>query len=448
MDLQAILDASSDSSGGGITIDGIDGLLSPSRRGGGASGGGAGKGADPPAGRPAAGTNHELERILRDAEEEELDDDDGYGGRYGDPDERREHGGGRPPSRTSGGDRLLQSILDEDSDSDGDDGVGLDGFRGGGGGGGGRRGVAGSSVADVVRPSPSPRGRGRVPALPMSHSMEVEAILNSRDEDDGDDDGGYPDGLGPASSDAIRRMVSGISLRGSLDDSDGGDSDDVGFNLNFAPNRTRPVPDGTGDMAGQHPLRESSPWTTSGRDAGSGGTGPSVDGAARRDDDAGDGARGDGAGSPPPPGLLAAEAGGRALLASGAGRPVVSPLGVKRRMKAPRVELMTRSRGRGDERGAGAAGAGAAPRFGMSNGVIRCRSMSGLGSQLLVQVSFLRFEVVSGLEPSSFLFRSPPYVLANPRLLIKPSSQRTTRRRRPAPAGPDSPPPSPSGPSS
>ena len=225
------------------------------------------------------------------------------------------------------------------------------------------------------------RGRGHAPDLPVSHSMEVEAILNSQDAGDSDD--GHADGVpraGRSSSDAIRRMVGGISLQ-NTDDSDDGDESDVGFNFNFTSSISHLAPAGEENMDGQFPLREDggpSPWAVE-RDAGADGLGPAHDGGPRED---GCEVRDDG----PPAGLREAVANERSLLSSRTDRSIVSPLGVKRRMKVPRVELKTKSRERGGER----ASAGAsAPRFGMSNGVIRCRSMSGLGSQLLVQVSSL-----------------------------------------------------------
>ena len=414
MDLQAILDApSSDSSDGGeITIDGLlsrrggmssSGMSDPRSRGGGSvishsapspHRGEVGKGRDPSvvARRVSVSDNPELERILRDAEEEDQNDDEydgGGAGREYDDNERREHGAGGAgylPARSSGGDRLLQSILDEDSDSDDGGDFGVDKFRSGSGS---RRSVSGSSVGDVMRPSSylgaNGRGHGYAADLPMSHSMEVEAILNSQDAGDSDD--GYADGFpraGRSSSDAIRRMVSGISLQ-NTDDSDDGDESDVGFNFNFTSSISHLAPAGEENMDGQFPLREDSgpsPWAVE-RDASADGLSPAQNGRPR--EDSGE-LKDDG----PPAGLRAAVANEQSLLSSRTNRSIVSPLGVKRRMKVPRVELKTKSRERGGDRGTTAAVASAsasAPRFGMSNGVIRCRSMSGLGSQLLVQVS-------------------------------------------------------------
>ncbi|EJK49468.1 hypothetical protein THAOC_31654, partial [Thalassiosira oceanica] len=143
--------------------------------------------------------------------------------------------------------------------------------------------------------------------------MEVEAILNSRDAGDSDDacSDDLPLSRGTSSSDAIRRLVGGISLRDGSDDSDegGGGSDDIGFNLNFASSSlSRPVPAGAGeDMDGQFPLRDGGPSARSVERDADGPSGPARDGGRRED-------------GGPPAGLRAAESNELRLLSSGAGR--------------------------------------------------------------------------------------------------------------------------------
>ncbi|KAL7552323.1 hypothetical protein ACHAWF_015556, partial [Thalassiosira exigua] len=353
-------------------------------------GGGGGRGA-------SGAANLELERILREADVDDDHDEDDDDERDACAEGRRRHPS--PASRGGGADLLLQSILDEDDEEgEEDEGLGM-APRSASGRPVQKRGDSTSAMLGGIRRLSSlsqPSVAGGV--APMTHAMEVDAILNSVPDDDDDIDDDETDMSSllrdyqrqPSSMSSRdyghRRGPSAVSL-GSVRADDGTDEEDdteIGLNINFssgAPmNGLTPRGDARFDERAslQFPLRrregERSPTNGQSRDGEVKLLGVEED-VGRVDDDREE-EREDRTSELR---LQRAEARERRLLRPSP-RGVVSPLGVKRRMR-PKVELMTKSRmGDGDRERRRPAPQG--PRFGFSGGIVRSRSLSTLGSQL------------------------------------------------------------------